>query len=138
MGIEAFQYFMYKYPESKYVADCRRLILVLQNKLVEKQYANAELYFNLGNHDPIYYKSSSIALRNCLAKYPDTKYREKIMFMILESNYRFAQKSIIEKQKERYQSTVDQYYSFIGEYPNSQYAKQAEKIYLKSKEFLGI
>ncbi len=137
-GIDAFKYFMYKYPESKYVADCKRLILELQNKLIEKQYANAKLYFNLGEHNPIYYKASVIALRNCIANYPDTKYREEIMFMILQSNYFFAQKSVVNKQKERYQTTMDEYYSFQSEFPESKYTEKANKIYSNSKEFLGL
>jgi outer membrane protein assembly factor BamD len=132
-GIQAFQMFTYKNAKSKYVPECQRLISELNEKLVEKSYLNARLYYRLDQ-----YKSAIIALRNSLAKYPETKYREELMFMILESNYLLASKSVPEKQKERYQSTLDEYYSFVSEYPNSKYNSDVKKIFDKTKDFLGI
>lgn len=137
-SIEAFEYFIYKYPESKYVADCKRLIEEMHEKLVDKAFNGAKLYYRMGSHEPLYYKSSMIALRNCIQKYPENKYREEILFMILESNYQFALRSIPEKQRERYQQTLDEYYSFIGEYPQSKHLDEANKIFEKAKVFLGI
>ena len=55
---------------------------------------------------------------------------------MLESNYLYAEGSIRDKQKERYQDTVDEYYSFIDEFPESNFKREAEKLYNKSTEFL--
>ena len=38
-------------------------------------------------------------------------------------------KSILARQTERYQDTVDEYYSFITEYPESKNKKEADQIY---------
>ena len=51
------------------------------------------------------------------------------MFLILKSNYLLADNSIISKQKERFQNTVDEYYSFISEFPESAYKREAERMY---------
>ena len=118
-AIQAFQKFIYKHPESKYIPECKRLIVELNNKLAEKAYLNAKLYYNLGHVDPKYYKSAIISLKNCLSDYPDNKFREELMFMILQSNFLLAKNSIPEKKRERFQSTLDEYYSFISEFPSS-------------------
>lgn len=133
LGILAFKKFIYKHPESKYVPECKRLIAELNNKLSEKAYINAKLYYNLG-----YYKAAIVAIKNCLEEYPDTKYREELMFMTLESSFEYAQNSIVQKQKERFQLALDDYYSFVGEYAQSKYSKSAEKMYIRSKEVLGL
>jgi outer membrane protein assembly factor BamD len=138
LSILAFQKFIYKYPDSKYVPECKRLIAEMHDKLVEKAYLNAKLYFNMGTTNPLYFKSAIITLRNCILEYPDSKYREELMYMILESNYQLAENSVPEKRMERYQSTLDEYYSFVGEYPQSKFIPDAEKIHKSTKSILGL
>lgn len=123
-AIEAFQFFLIKYPNSEWADNARKLIAELNDKLVEKSFKSAKLYYDLEE-----YKSSIIALNNSLAEYPDTKYRERILYLILQSRYLLASNSVAEKQQERYQSTVDDYYSFIAEFPESNYRNDADKIY---------
>ena len=132
-GIMAFKKFIYKHPDSKYIPECKRLIAEMNNKLSEKAYINAKLYYNLG-----YYKSAIIAIKNCLEEFPETKYREELLFMILESSYEYALNSVDQKKKERFQLALDDYYSFIGDYSNSKYSKNAEKMYNRTKEVLGL
>lgn len=132
-AISALQIFMVKYPKSTRIKECESLIAEMKNKLVNKSYLNAKLYYNLG-----YYKASIIALRNSLTEYPDTKYREELMFLILKSSYLLASNSVPDKQKERYQNTVDEYYSFISEFPKSQYLKDAQNIYSSCSKVLHL
>ena len=82
------------------------------------------------------YKSSIIALRNSLDEYPSTKYREKLMWYILNSRYLLAFNSVESKKKERYQETVDEYYSFTSEFPQSENKKDADNIYQKSEKMI--
>ncbi len=124
LAIESFRLFMVKYPYSEKVADCKKLITELNEKLVKKSYLSAKLYYDLGD-----FKSSIIALNNSLADFPDTKYREEMMFLILKSNYLLAEGSVESKKRARYQSTLDEYYSFISEFPESDFRKEVNKIY---------
>ena len=137
-SIQEFQKFIYKNPDSKYVPECKRLIEEMHNKLAEKAYLNAKLYYHVGSANPLYYKSAIITLQNCLSEFPDNKYREEITYMILESNYLMAENSIPEKRIERYQSTLDEYYSFAAEFPKSKFSLDAEKIYKSTKQILGL
>ncbi|RLD60843.1 MAG: outer membrane protein assembly factor BamD [Bacteroidetes bacterium] len=123
-AIDALQLFINKYPGSEKIVEANKLIDELRLKLETKSFNNAKLYYNLGE-----YKSAVIALKNTLKDYPDTQYREELLFLILKSNFLLAKNSIEAKKIERYQTTVNEYYSLIDEYPNSKNIKEAEKIY---------
>ncbi|NJK87905.1 MAG: outer membrane protein assembly factor BamD [Bacteroidales bacterium] len=92
---------------------------------------SAKLYYDLED-----FKASIVALGNSLNEYPESKYREEILFLILKSNYLLAFNSILSKQKERYQATLDEYYSFITEYPESKYRKEADRMHAASSKIL--
>ncbi len=130
-AITAMQMFMVKYPTSDRLTESREIVAEMSNKLVEKSYISAKLYYDLG-----YYKSAILALRNSLIQYPDTEYREELLFLILKSSYLLADGSIPSLQLERFQSTVDEYYSYIGEFPDSSHSREAKRMYEDSSKFL--
>jgi len=129
--ITAMQMFMVKYPTSDKVKESQEIIIEMSDKLVEKSFISAKLYYDLG-----YYKSAILALRNSLMDYPDTRYREELMFLILKSSYLLADNSVPSKQKERFQATVDEYYSFIGEFPEGSHTREAKRLYENSNKYL--
>lgn len=131
-AIQAFQLHLEKYPDGPRAADCKKYIKELQNKLVKKSFLSAKLYFDLED-----YKSAIVALNDCLSQYPESEYREDIMYMLVKSSYLLALNSIKSKQKERYQNTIDEYYSFQAEFPKSQYTKEVTKYYDLATKFLG-
>jgi outer membrane protein assembly factor BamD len=115
---------MIKYPRSERNDMAKIYIDEMRNKLVQKSYLSAKLYYNLEE-----YKASIIALQNSLNEFPDTEHREELMFLLLRSNFLLAENSILSRQVERYQDAVDEYYSFVGEFPESKYRQQADRIY---------
>jgi outer membrane protein assembly factor BamD len=123
-AITAFQMFMIQYPSSTRIREAQTYINEMRDKLVEKSFLNAKLYYNLGD-----YKASIIALKNSLNEFPDTKYREELLYLVLKSSYLLADNSVISKKKERFQDAVDEYYTFISEFPESKYKKEAQKMY---------
>ncbi len=130
-ALDAFHLFMIRYPKSERITECQRIIAELNEKLMEKAFLSAKLYYNLSD-----YKASIVALNNCLADFPDTKQREEIMFLILKSKYFLALNSIHVKQTERFQDTIDEYYSFVAEYPESKNKKDAEGMYMESSKYI--
>lgn len=131
-AINTLTIFNINYPNSERRKEAVEIITALQDKIVEKSYLNAKLYFDLG-----YYKSAIIALRNSLNEFPNTSYREQLLFMILRANYLLADNSIESKKKERFQAAVDEYYSYIGEYPEGKFSGEAKLMYESSMLFLG-
>ena len=132
-AIEGFTIFISRYPNSSRVEECKKLINDLHERLVEKSYISAKLYYDMNQ-----YKAAVVALSNSLKEYSETKYREEMMFLKLNSLYYYAVKSLAVKQKERYQATLDEYYSFMEEFPKSKYAKDVKKIYQETARVLKI
>jgi outer membrane protein assembly factor BamD len=128
-AIDEFQLFINLYPSSSKVEEANRLIEELRDKLVFKSYLSAKLYFDLGTYMGNNYMSAVIAAQNSLKEFPDTKYREELSFLILEAKYIQAVNSVIEKKEQRMRDTIDEYFSFINDFPKSEYIKKAVKIY---------
>lgn len=123
-AISLFSLHLSRYPETEKKAEIISLIDEMRNKLIEKSFQSAKLYYNLSD-----YKAAIIALNNCLDDYPDTIYREDIMFLILKSKFLLAEGSVQEKIVERFQDTVDEYYAFYGEFPESTHIKEAQEMF---------
>jgi len=132
-AIEGFNIFMVKFPTSAKLEECKTLVNELQEKLVDKSYKSAKLYYDMKQ-----YKAAVVALTNSLKEYANTKYREEMMFLKLNSLFNYAELSQANKQRERYQSTLDDYFSFMEEFPKSQFQKEVESIYEKTSKYLKI
>ena len=130
-SIELFQLFLVKYPKSKFADEAKQYLVEMKDKLVDKSYLTARLYYNLEQ-----YKASITSLNNSLDDYPDTKYREELMYWLLRSSFLLAENSVPAKKLERFQAALDEYYSFIGEFPESKHAKDAQRMYERSDRYL--
>ena len=128
-AIDEMQAFINKYPSSSRLEECNRIIKKLRNKLETKSYDAASLYFKIGD-----YKAATVAFKNSLDDYPDSPYRESIRFLLLKTWYLYAEKSISKRQRERYQSCVDEYYALVAEYPETEYLREAKKIFESASE----
>ncbi|TRX71917.1 outer membrane protein assembly factor BamD [Carboxylicivirga sp. M1479] len=135
-AIQEFQLFINMYPNSARVEESTRLMDELRDKLVYKSYLSAKLYYNLGDYLGNNYKSAVIAAQNSLRDFPDTKYREELSFLILESKYIQAVNSVEEKKEERVRDTLDEYYSFVNEFPEGKMRRKAERIFEDSDRML--
>ena len=120
------------YPFNSRVQEAKRLIDELTDKLEFKDYLNAKLYFDFDN-----YKAAVVALENSLKHYPDSQYREELMYMLLKAKYLLAMNSILDKREERLSSALDEYFAFVDEFPQSKYSKEAEKLYKTTAELLN-
>ena len=132
-AIAGFNIFINRYPSSPRIDECKQLANELQERLVEKSYLSAKLYYDMGQ-----YRAAVTALSNSLKEFAETKFREEMMYLKLNSLFLYAEKSFANKQRERYQATLDDYYSFMEEFPNSSYAKDIRKIYEDTARFLKI
>jgi outer membrane protein assembly factor BamD len=124
IAISAFSEFITRFPNTTRKAEVNRLLNDLKSKLIEKSHLSAKLYYDMED-----YKAAITALKNSLNQFPDSKYREDQLFMVLQASFFWADNSVPEKQKERYQYTLDEYYNLLGEFPETKYKREAEKIY---------
>lgn len=133
------EYLQY-YPNSPRREEVTDMIYQLQERLAQKEYESARLYYNLGNYtgNCIFggnnYDACIITAENTLKLYPYTRFREELMILILRSRYKLALNSVVAKAEERYRATIDEYYGFKNEFPESKYIKEADKIFKACSE----
>lgn len=128
-AIEELQGFLDYFPKSDKVTIAQNAIFEMQDKLTLKELQNAQLYYNLGNFMGNNYEACIITAQNALKNYPFSKYKEDFEMLILKSKYQEAKQSVSERQADRYRDVIDEYYSFINNYPESKNRKEADNIF---------
>ena len=142
-AITAYQQFMDLYPDSHLRPQAQERLYELTDKLIQKEFLSAQLYYNLGGYfgninsnDESNYTSSIITAQNTLKNYPYCSLREDFMLLIMKSKFQLAENSSDEKRLDRYRDAEDECYGFINEFPESKNVALAEKYnmdYKKSK-----
>ena len=144
-AIKEFQDFLDYYPYTSIKASTQEMIYALQDKLVEKEYLSAKLYFDLGSYtmNCAYggsnYEACVVTAQNALRDFPfaSADRREELSIMILRSRFHLAEQSVDSKRVNRYRDCIDEYYAFTNDFPESKYIKEAEKIMSKSTDFVN-
>lgn len=135
-AIAEFQTFLDSYPTTALKDQTQEMIVLLQDKLVEKEYLAAKLYFDLGDYvlNCLYggsnYEACVVTAQNALKDFPyaSPTRREDLSILILRSKYQLARKSVEEKRVERFRDAIDECYAFNNDYPESRYQKEAQDI----------
>ena len=139
--ITAYQQFMDLYPDSHLRPQAQERLYELTDKLIQKEFLSAQLYYNLGGYfgninsnDESNYTSSIITAQNTLKNYPYCSLREDFMLLIMKSKFQLAENSSDEKRLDRYRDAEDECYGFINEFPESKNVALAEKYIVKCKK----
>lgn len=135
-AIEELQAFLDYFPRSDKVSIAQNAIFELQDKLTLKQLQNAQLYYNLGNYMGNNYQSAIIVAQNAIKDYPYSKYKEELEMLILKSRYQEANYSIEERKADRFRDVIDEYYSFINNYPDTKNRAEADNILKIAQRFV--
>ncbi|MFZ5554090.1 MAG: outer membrane protein assembly factor BamD [Bacteroidota bacterium] len=122
------QAFINRYPESDKRDSCNKVMDGLRNKLETKTFENAYLYYKVEQ-----YKAASVALTAMLEEYPDSKYKEEILYLVVKSNFNFAENSIDAKKTERFNETIKSYNTFVTLFAESPRKRELEAIAEHSK-----
>lgn len=128
-AIAELQSFANRFPRSKRVEDCNKLIEELRGKLETKTYKLAMLYFHIEN-----YQSAIIAFKNFSRDFPDTRLAPDASYYILLSASKFASGSVEAKKRERYNEAIKYYYTFAERFPDSGYKKSADELFAKMEK----
>lgn len=135
-AIQELQAFLDYFPKSDKVANAQNAIFELQDKLTLKQLENAQLYYNLGTYMGNNYESAVIVARNAIKDYPYSKYKEDLELLILKARYQEARESIDEKKPDRFREVIDEYYSYINNYPDTPNREEADNIFKIAQRYV--
>lgn len=94
----------------------------------KKALANADLYYKTGN-----FKAAATCYNNLLTDYPDIDENERILYMIVKSDYRFALNSIPSKKSARYKDVIIAAKDLKYKYPQSKYLADVDNYTANAK-----
>lgn len=126
-AIDELQLFVDTYPDSKRVQQCNNLIDELIEKIHTKSYKIAKLYYDIEE-----YKAAITALNNLVIDYPTIQNKSEIQYLILDSNYKLAINSVLNKKEERFKNTIASYNYFKTHHADDELMSSAQSIYDKT------
>ena len=143
-AIDELQQFLDLYPTTQLKGQTQDMIYILQDKLVEKEYLAAKMYYDLGTYrgNSTYggsnYDACIVTAQNALKDFPfaTAARREELSIMILRARYHLAVQSVVEKRIERFRNVIDEFYAFENDYPESKYMAEARKIFERSEQIV--
>ncbi|HMR55766.1 MAG TPA: outer membrane protein assembly factor BamD [Cyclobacteriaceae bacterium] len=128
-AMNAMQNFLNRYPGSQFLNQAVDVITVSQQKLEQKGFDNARHYLKLKM-----YEAAVISLDNFKKNFPDSKFLEESAYLKVQAEFELASISIVSKQLERFNTTLDYYKELVDNFPNSTFLKDAERYYTQSLE----
>lgn len=138
-AVLAMQNFLNRYPASQHYQEANDIIDELQVRFETKAYETAKLYYRLttGLSYKSYLEAALVSFEAFKEDYPDSDYNEELLFLSVETSYKLADNSIVEKKKERFDKTIDLYQEFLDKYPESQYLAKADDYLEQTKKELN-
>lgn len=143
-AIREYQDFLDYCPNTGLKEQTHAVIYELQDRLVEKEYLSAKLYYDLGTYtlNSIYggnnYEACVVTAQNALNDYPyaSAGLREDLSILILRAKYHLARQSVEAKRVERFRDAIDEYYAFENDFPESRYLQEANSIFRYSQRMV--
>ncbi|MCB2207575.1 MAG: outer membrane protein assembly factor BamD [Bacteroidetes bacterium] len=131
LALKELQLFIDMYPKSSKVDEANKLMDDLRNKLEIKNYNIGKLYYRMED-----FQAAITSFQNLLEDFPDTEYKEEILYYITKAYFVYAEKSIYTKKLERYEKTIEAYNNLLFLYPESEYLREVESINENAREKL--
>lgn len=122
-AIDAIQLFASRFPESDYKEEANQMLIDLRERLAEKSFRQALLYYNI-----TYYKAAVEAFKLMINEFPDSKYREEAQFMLFKSAQSLASASINSKKLIRYRESLKFQEKFVKKYPESEFSIELDEL----------
>lgn len=138
------QSFLDSYPHTRLKEQAEEMVQRLQDHLIEKEYRAAKLYYDLGSYignctsGGSNYEACIVTSENALRDYPyaSAARREEFQMLVLRSRFHLARQSVESKRLERFRQTIDDYYGFVNEFPESEHLKEAQSYLNRSQKVL--
>lgn len=130
-AIIAIDEFLSRYPDSMQAESFKEMKSELVRRIHDKEFLNAYTYYKIGK-----YKSAIVAFKNAMKKYPESLVREKVSYYIVASAFKLADNSVILKKEDRFITMLDNYISFVSEFPESEYRQEVDDMERKARIYL--
>lgn len=132
-ALDQLQIYIDMYPESERIDTCNIIMDKLHFKIETKKFESAKLYYHTEN-----YKAAVVAFNNIISKYPNSIYKEEVLYFTVLSTFELAINSIESKKLERLHNTIKSYRKFVDEYPESDKIGSLGSLKFKTEEAIKL
>ena len=121
-AIEKFQLYNSRFSNSDRSEQVAKYITEMRSKLAKKLYYSADLYMRTDSYEAaiVYYDLT-------IDNYPETVWAQRALMDEINAYVTYANRSVQNKQQERYQKAVDAYEKFVQLFPEGKYRSKAEE-----------
>jgi outer membrane protein assembly factor BamD len=105
----------------------------LRGKLELKQFENSKLAYRTED-----YKAAVVMFDATLEKYPNSIYKEEILYLKVKSSYLLAINSVLSKKMERLEATLKSYRTFVAAFPDSDWRNEVEGFKVKTEKEIEV
>jgi outer membrane protein assembly factor BamD len=130
-AIELFQLFIDRYPDHELVPEAQKKINELRAKLAHKKFDAGKLYERRDM-----WRAATQTYEDVFNQYPDTPWADNALLGALRSYIRYADRSVRQKQAERYREAIAKYDRLTELFPESGLLEQAHSLRDEAQEKL--
>ena len=130
-AMKELQVFINRYPQSKRIEQSNELIDKLREKLELKAYEVGKLFYKTND-----LQAAIVTLNNMLKEYPDTRYREDALIILMRAYRLYAEKSIDTKLTERYAQVYETCDKILSDFPKSRYTREVTSAKTESEKYI--
>ncbi|MBK6566239.1 MAG: outer membrane protein assembly factor BamD [Saprospiraceae bacterium] len=121
-AIEGFEQFINLYPYTERADLATGLLDEMRKKLDIKAFEQGMLYYKIGQ-----YQSAITSFQAYINEFPETKKMEEVRFLLIKAAMELAEKSIYEKQKERYEEALQHIETFSKKHASSRKMREVKE-----------
>jgi outer membrane protein assembly factor BamD len=122
-ALESFALFLNTFPVSAHLNECNEAVAKLRKKLEKKALNAAELYYRTSN-----FKAAATSYANILRDFPDIEESEKVSFMAIKANFKYAINSVPSRKTERFNTVIKSFNDFKYKFGSSKFLEDARKL----------
>lgn len=130
-AISLFQLFIERYPDHELASEAQEKVDELRAKLARKKYEAAKLY-----EQRDMWRAATESYELVFDQYPDTPWADDALFGAVRSYIEYADRSVEQRQAERYQQAIDHYERLTQLFPESDLLGQAEGLHREAQRKL--
>lgn len=123
------QIFINSHPGSPRIKEANEIIDICRQKLETKDWKSAQLYFDMGQ-----FRAAGVAFAQVLDAYPESARADEYQLMIIKSYFRYAELSVEEKKKERFEQVIEACDVFNDRFPDSKLKKEVDEFLNQSQK----
>jgi outer membrane protein assembly factor BamD len=122
-ALDKLQNFIDTYPTSTYLPEANAIVKELKNKVEKKAFENAKQYNTISD-----YKAAQIAFDNFISDFPGTTFKEDALYLKLDSAYKLAINSVVQKMQERLNNAKVAYNGLVKFKADTKYKAKADEM----------